>query len=113
MSVRRILGLILIVGGLAMVLISNYIKGQVEGGKQQISSAQKKVNQADGLFSMSPATKQIGKGMTEGAQKKIDAGKEQVAYYAQLASQLQTGGWIALALGAILVIIPQKKQSRR
>ena len=110
MSRRKILGLILVVGGLALLIVSGYIKNQVAGGKEQISSAEKKVGQANKLFSLSPATKDIGGAVTGGAEKKIKAAKGEVAYYAQLANQLQVGGFIVLAVGIVIFLIPSKKR---
>jgi hypothetical protein len=110
MGGRRILGLIVLIGGVVLLFISNYIKGQVAGGEEQISSAQKKVKQADSLFSLNPVAKDIGGSLTKGAQKKIDTAKDKVAYYAELARQLQVAGFIVIALGVIIILIPSRKK---
>jgi hypothetical protein len=110
MNIRRTFGILIVIGGIALILFSQYIKGRVQEGEEQISSAQKKVNQGSGLFSLSPYTKQVGQSMTNSAQKKINEGKQQVGHYSQLADQLQIGGIVVLILGAIIVLIPRKSK---
>lgn len=108
MSWKRIVGIIFILGGIALLLISKYITEQVEDGKKQISSAQKKVDQGSTLFSLSPYTKGVGEELTGSAQKKIDAGKQEVAYYEAVAGQLKVGGIACLVVGGILFIFGRK-----
>lgn len=110
MSWKRIVGIILVLAGIALLLTSNYIVEQVEQGKEQISSAQKKVNQGDSLFSLSPYTKDVGKEITGSAQKKIDAGKQDVLHYETLAGQLKIGGIALIVVGVLLVIFGRKKR---
>ncbi len=75
MNFKKVVGTVLVIGGVAMIGLGAYIKGQVNEGKEKISSAQEKVDTGNSLFSMSPATKELGKGVTGSAQKKINAGK--------------------------------------
>ncbi|MBS0615875.1 MAG: hypothetical protein JSR58_04920 [Verrucomicrobia bacterium] len=111
MSWKRILGIILVLGGVALLLVSNYIANQVEQGKEQISSAQKKVDQGNSLFSMSPYTKDVGEQITGSAQKKIDAGQQEVIQYETLAGQLKIGGIVVLVVGLLFVIFGRKRKS--
>ena len=108
MNIRRILGIVVVIAGIALIVISQYIKTQVAEGNLQISSAQQKVDQGNKLFSLSPYSKPIGQQMTGSAQKKINAGQEQVAYYDQLADQLQIGGIILIVIGAVIILIPRR-----
>ncbi len=110
MKFKRILGFIVLIGGLALVLISHYISTQVGEGKSKISKAQKQVDMGNDLFSLSPSTKALGKGVTGSAQKKIDAGKQQVGEYEELAENLQMGGIVVALLGVVILFISRKKK---
>ncbi|WP_194848262.1 hypothetical protein [Candidatus Neptunochlamydia vexilliferae] len=109
-EIRRILGLIVAAVGIAMLFASSYIKGEIAKGKEQISSAQGKVDTGKQLFGMTPATKPFGDELASGAQKKIDAGREDVKKYTAIANGLLAGGIILIVGGAFLVFIPGKKK---
>ncbi len=106
---RRIVGIALLVGGLVSVLVSSYIKNEVAKGRLQISSAQAKVDKGSQLFSLSPATQDVGKGLTGMAQRKIDAGSAEANYYANLAQVLMIGGIAAMVVGAGVLFIPYRR----
>lgn len=110
MSITRIIGLIVIICGIGLVVAANYINDRVLQGKGQISDAQDKVNLGRNLFSLTPPTKQIGKGFTDSAQKKINAATRQVAEYEELAYWLQIGGFGCLIVGAGLLIFGKKRK---
>ncbi|MCX6991145.1 MAG: hypothetical protein NTX49_08810 [Chlamydiae bacterium] len=105
MLFRKISGILLVVIGVAMYLMSNYIADQVFQGKNQIASAQQKVDIANGLFSQSPYTKGIGGAVTSSGQKQIDEGKSQVSQYELLANRLHTGGVVICIAGAGLFLV--------
>jgi hypothetical protein len=109
MIAKRIIGIVVFIIGVAMIIVSISIKKQTEAGKTQIAGAQKKVEQGNSLFSLSPVTKGIGQGVTGSAQKKINAGKEQVAQYETIAQWLLIGGIILCVVGAGIVFIGKKK----
>lgn len=104
MNGKQIFGIVLFVIGLGMLYGSHYITTQVLEGKGKIASAQQKVDTSNQLFSVTPATKPIGKGLTQGAQNKIDAGRDEVAYYEQMAQWLKIGGvvFVVVGIGACL-----------
>jgi hypothetical protein len=110
MNMKRILGIIVFIAGLAAILTASYIKKQVEEGKWQISSAQQKVDTANSLFSLNPTTKQVGKGLTAPAQGKINEGQSQVAYYESVEGWLKIGGAVLMVIGAGLVIFGGRKK---
>lgn len=110
MNFKRIFGIIIALVGIASLGASYYITTQVEAGKQEIESAQKKVDTGSGLFSLNPITKEIGKGLTDSAQEKINAGKEQVREYEMLAGKLQVGGIALIIVGTGIAIICRKKK---
>ena len=105
MRLMRILGFVILIAGIAAILFANYINSQIGEGKTKIKKAQKNVKQAEGLFSLNPVTKELGKGISDEAQKKIDEGKEAVAKYEKIADLLQTGGIVMTILGAGIVIV--------
>ena len=89
--------------GVLLVVISMYIKSQVADGERQIAGAQESVDRGRWLFSLFSGTRSVGDGLTAPFQSKIDAGSEQVAYYAALSNWLMTGGILCLAAGGGLV----------
>lgn len=109
MNMKRILGIAILVVGVVLLFVSNYIKGQVEEGKMKISDAEKKVGVANSLFSLSPVAKEITQGSMEGANRKIEAGKGDVAYYEKLAGQLKVGGYVLILAGAVVFLIGRKR----
>lgn len=111
MSGKRIFGILLVLAGVALVLTSNYISNQVEAGKEQINSAQDKVDKGNSLFSMSPYTKDVGEQITGSAQKKIDEGKLQVIQYETLAGKLKIGGIALIIVGLLFIIFGRKRRS--
>lgn len=112
MNVKRIVGIIVFIIGVAMLFISSNIKKQVAEGTLKVTSAEKSVNQANSLFSLSPATKQLTQGSIKGAEKKIAAGKAEIAYYSKLADELQMGGFV-LSLAGILVFVLGKDRKKQ
>ncbi|MGH2611532.1 MAG: hypothetical protein ACRDFB_00615 [Rhabdochlamydiaceae bacterium] len=105
MNVKRILGIIVFIAGVVMLFVSSNIKKQVAEGTLKVRSAEKTVNQANSLFSLSPATKQLTQGTMKGAQKKIAAGKEQIAHYSKLADELQVGGFVLICAGILIFVL--------
>ena len=96
---KQIGAIVVLVVGVGMLVTSHYIRGEVAQGKKEISSAQRKVDAGKSIFSLSPATKEAGKGITGAAQKKINAGKKDAAHYENVASGLKVVGVIVVLLG--------------
>jgi hypothetical protein len=111
-NVKQILGGIIFVGGLGLLYLAHYINVQVEQGNMQIFSAQQKVNRANSLFNMSPYTKNVGQGMTSGAQSQIDEGRNTVEYYTTVENRCRIGGIAALVVGAGMMIYFRRKKGR-
>lgn len=115
MKILRILGIVVVVAGIVCIFFSNDITNQVNEGKIKIEKGQKTVDTSSSLFSTNPYTKPFSKGITSSAQKKIDTGKEEVAYYEQLAQTLQISGIIGIIVGVALTIFSffgQRKRKR-
>ena len=112
MSKKRVIGVVVFIIGVIFLVLSNYISGRVAEGEQQISSAEKTIGQADSLFSRNPAAKEIGKGITGSAHKKIEEGKKEAGAYAALAQGLQIGGWILIVAGVGIAILGSNKKRR-
>ena len=112
MLIRRIIGVLLIIAGIASFCTSLYIMSEVEAGKQKISNAQQKVDQGNGLFSLNPITEEIGQGVSSSAQSKINAGQAEIAKYTKLANNLQIGGIVLVIAGAGILFIGKKKKSQ-
>ncbi len=110
MSIQRIIGLIVLIGGIVMLCISMYIKTQVLAGNEQIASGEQKLNTVDKVFSFSPATKDFGSQVTKSGKAKIAKGKEEIAYYTALANQLQVGGIVFLIAGGAIFLFGKKRK---
>ncbi len=107
----RVLGVLVVILGGSLFYFSNYIAEQVEEGKQQVVEGQKKVDTVRNFSALSPYTKDLGGMVADSGQKKIDAGKQDIHKYSQLANQLHLGGVIVVITGFCLIglsFIPKK-----
>ncbi|MEN9654929.1 MAG: hypothetical protein RL235_1041 [Chlamydiota bacterium] len=109
MSARSIAGIIVAAIGGACLLFSDYIAEQVLEGQQQIDKAEKGVSVGKKLFSVTPVSEPVGGVFTRGAQKKIDAGKQEVAKYTEISRNLKIGGLVLLAVGGVIIILSRKR----
>jgi hypothetical protein len=111
MNKKKLIGTIVFLMGVCLIGISMYITSQVEQGKLKANRAQQQVDQGSGLFSGNPVTKEIGKGITGSAQRKIDEGMQQISDYTVIARIAQISGIILviLGLGVVFVGKPSRK----
>ncbi|NGX34678.1 MAG: hypothetical protein K1060chlam1_01031 [Candidatus Anoxychlamydiales bacterium] len=109
MLTKRISGIIIVILGITLIGTSFYIKSQVSSGREQISEAEKKVQKGKELFSTNPITKELGKGITDSAERKIKAGSAKADRYATLALWFQIGGGILIVVGGVLIFMKRKK----
>lgn len=109
MSVRKVYGVVMLVIGIVAFGLSMYIRDQVDEGREKVSSAQRRLDQGNSLFNLTPFTKQIGKGVTGGAQNKINEGILQIQKYNDFAAWLQVGGIVFMVVGAGIAIIAKRK----
>jgi len=110
MNRKQLVGTILMLAGVAMLFASNYISTQVGEGRQKIDRAQRTVDKGNSIFSMNPVTQQVGRGLTGGAQRQINAGREEADYYDQMAGRLKFGGIACIIVGGILFVLGRKKR---
>ncbi len=111
--IKKILGSILLLIGLAMFFMSNYIAEQVLEGRQKIAKAQGQVDTGKKIFSLSPYTKGAGNLATSPIQKKIDAGKQEVSAYDELAHQLYIGGIVVSLVGISVIVWGFRSKKKR
>ncbi|NGX43968.1 MAG: hypothetical protein K1060chlam3_00126 [Candidatus Anoxychlamydiales bacterium] len=109
MRTKRISGIIIVLIGVALILSSFYIRSRVRSGRQEISEAQSTVSKGKKLFSVTPITKEVGKGFMNSVQKKINEATGKADSYAVLATWFQIGGSVFIVLGAVLIYIGRKK----
>ena len=102
MRILRVLGIVFLLAGAASYFFADYIADQVTQGKEQIAAGQKKVDTIEQLSASNPYTKDVGSMFAKSGQKKIDAGKKDVAKYEELSSQLSIGG---IALGILGIVM--------
>lgn len=113
MRAKKIIGLVLIILGVASYLFGNYVATQVVDGKKKIAKTQKTVNKVRGITDLNPDTKVVGKIATQPIQKKIDEGRGDVKTYGTLAMLLHTVGIVLFAIGLLLLLmgfLSKKKQ---
>ncbi len=110
MDIKRIASIVLIVVGAGMMYMAHYIRVEVNEGKGQVSSAQKKVDTANSLFSQNQTTKKIGQGLTSPIQKRINEGKGQISDYEKLATVLNVAGIIFVIGGAGALFLQRKRK---
>jgi hypothetical protein len=109
----KLLGILILIGGLTCIFFSHYIAEQVLIGKEKIAQGEQSVAKGKQLFSSNPYTDMLGQQMTGSAEKKISKGKEDIARYEALASQLQVGGTLAVVVGAGLFIYSFFRKKKR
>lgn len=109
MNLKKLIGIVMLIGGIIMIVTSIYIKNEVSSGRREISSSQRQVNQANDLFSLTPQTKEVGKVFTDSAQGQINKGTLKADLYAKRALWLQIGGIILIILGIGVFFVGKKK----
>jgi len=112
MRLQRMIGIIALAGGVVLLGISMYIKSEILAGNEQIAAGERKLSTIDKVFSVSPTTQQYGSQITKSGRSKIAKGKEDIAYYTDLANKLQIGGIILLVGGAGVLLFGNKKKKR-
>lgn len=111
MNTKKLLGIVFLAAGVVMIGFSYYTKNQVAQGQMQVDSAQSKVDAGNKLFSVNPVSKEVGKGLTGGVQRKIDEGQSDIDYYTNVAQWLMIGGVACLILGAGTLFLGGRKSS--
>jgi len=113
MNFKQILGIIGILLGIASMVVASRINERLDEARGEIGDAKQKVDTGKKLFSLSPATKEIGQGLTSGADKKIRNAEEEVAHYQQIANWCHAGGIALIVVGAASVLIFWKRSKKR
>ena len=112
MNYKQVIGICAVILGIALIIFVIYGKGQLNEGKEQIASGKKKVSQTQQAFSFTPLSKQVGQGLTGGAQKKIAAGELTIEEYETRFMWCEIGGVVLIVLGAALLLFCRNHKSR-
>ena len=99
MKKKMIIWLVVCAVGVVSLGASYYLQQQIAAGTLKVARAEKMVGQGKSLFSVNPVSKEVGKGLFGSADRKISAGKEDIAYYTKVARVLQVGGIILIVVG--------------
>lgn len=110
MKLGRIFPFLFLIGGVVLFLISSYIQKEVDEGRIQISEAREQVETSKKVFGLFSVTKPIGEEIGKRADKKISAGKKDIAHYQKLADQLRIGAIVLVVIGVILFFFTGKKK---
>jgi len=112
MNFGRIIGLVVVVIGIASMIFANYIRNRLYDAEGQITDAKKKIKQGDQLFSFNPVAKEIGQGFTSGAKEKVSEAEATVAEYYRIAAWSHNGGIALIVIGAGIVVFCRKKSKK-
>jgi hypothetical protein len=104
MKAIKILGVILIVLSIGLFGLSAYISERVAHGERRIANAERQVEQARGLFEITPFTGEVGDVLTDEAQEQIDFKKGEAGYYADKARQYRSFAIGLLVFGIALLL---------
>ena len=104
----KIGSVVVIIVGVVLLFCSFYIKGQVKEGQEKISGIEKNVGIGDKLFSLSPASKEIGSEISKPIREKVAEGKDQIEFYSSLAKWLEIAGVILVVVGVFVILIKKK-----
>lgn len=111
MNFKRLIGIVICAAGIALLVISGYIKHRVAEGKADIASGQQKIDQGKTLFGLNPVTKEVGQQLfINSGEKKIKEGSQQVHDYEILANRLQIGAIVCIIVGVGIFAISFKKR---
>jgi len=103
MRLKIIISIIILLSGLSLFGMANYITKQVAIGRGEVAEWQVQVNRANRIIDKSTEIQGLGNAITTPAQEKLNAGTKKANYYANLATRLKIGG-IALILIAVLFL---------
>jgi len=106
---KKIVGFIFILIGIALIGAFFYIKSRTEEGSRQVQEAQSKVDLGNKLFSLNPVTKQAGGYLSAPMQQRIDAAIEEIGGYEEAARVSKIGGIVFLIVGGLLILVPRKR----
>ena len=108
MNIKQVMGLLAIIIGIALIIFVVYGKYQVAEAKGEISSAKKKVEQGNQLFSLNPLSKEVGKQMSGGITQKIQNAEHTVEYYEMLFMWCQVAAVVLIVGGSGLIFFCRK-----
>lgn len=108
---RKVWGVILIILGVILLSGSFYIKSQVKAGQKQVSQAESTTGFGDKILSLTPETKNLGDKLSSPIQDKVKEGKEQIAFYTNIANWLNILGIISIILGIGTLLGARRKST--
>ncbi len=108
MKAKKKWGILMLIVGIILLSSSFYIKTQVEAGQEKVANVESQTNLGDELLSLTPATKEIGKGLTGSIKDKISEGKDQIEFYTAIAKWLEIGGVLLVVLGMSSIFLGKK-----
>lgn len=112
----KIISVFVILVGIGMVWGAHYINTQVAQGKIQISDGQAKLDASEienyiPVPGVSKMFGSIGNKQREAGRQKIAAGNQEIAYYTNMAQNLQIGGYVLIVLGIAFFCFTFRRKS--
>lgn len=100
---KNIFIILSLVLGVFLLGTSKYIDNQLDQGKSKLEKAEKGLDTTSKLSSISPFTKALDKGLTQGANKKIGIAKDEIAKYQNISKMLKIGSIFFFTIGGFLI----------
>lgn len=99
-----------VVVGLVFLGFSYYIQKEVSSGRAQVEGAERSLKRGRSLFSLTPATDQIGQEIQRSADRKLGEAREEISYYTSLAQLLLIAGYLLIIAGVIMFIVVMRRK---
>lgn len=110
MNIKRIIGIVSIIVGIVLLMVSRQIDQKLDEARDEIGGAKKKVSTGKKLFSLNPVSKEIGDGLAKGVDKKISDAEATVAHYEKVSMFCHVSGIVLVIVGAGIVFLSWKKK---
>jgi hypothetical protein len=98
-----------VVLGLAFLGGAHYIETEVSHGRAQVEGAEQSLKRGQSLFSLTPATDQIGQGIQRSADRKLGEARQEIDFYSALAQLLQISGYLLIIGGVIMFVVLMRR----
>jgi hypothetical protein len=112
LNFKQIIGLLAVLLGVALIIFVVYGNQKLDEGREEIASGKQKVKQTQQLFSFNPVSKQVGQGLTSGAQDRIAEGEMTVEQYEKMLMWCEIGGIALIVVGAGLMFFCRTRKRR-
>jgi uncharacterized membrane protein HdeD (DUF308 family) len=112
---RRILGILVLLGGIVLLVLSANLKKRIQGGKLKIAEAQQQAQQENGSLPLRPIPRaRVESAEEQAKQQAMQRGEEtsqELSQFEAYVSWFHVGGIVFIILGAGIFCLSWKKKS--